>query len=98
MTAEQKLSQTKLARKITGAAHNVARQWNADPDDIEQEMVLADTPDAFAAAVVGLLGSPEQREKLGRAGRRFVEERYDWSVIVPQVEAVYGRWEQTSTQ
>jgi RNA polymerase sigma factor (sigma-70 family) len=41
VTAEQKLSQTKLARKITGAAHNVARQWNADPDDIEQEMVLA---------------------------------------------------------
>ncbi len=59
------------------------------PVQHEREMVLADTPDAFAAAVVELLRSPERREELGRAGRRFVEERYDWSVIVPQVEALY---------
>ena len=55
-----------------------------------REMVLADTPDEFATAVVGLLRSPERREALEQAGRRFVEERYDWSVIVPRVEAVYG--------
>ena len=41
MTAEQKLSEAGLSKRIAGAAYNVARQWNADPDDIEQEMVLA---------------------------------------------------------
>ena len=55
------------------------------------EMVLADTPEAFAGAVIELLRAPERREELGRAGRRFVEERYDWSVIVPLVEQAYTR-------
>ena len=30
-----------LLPRIKGAAHNIARQYNADPDDIEQEIVLA---------------------------------------------------------
>ncbi len=54
-----------------------------------RELLLADTPADFAAAVVGLLRAPGKRVELGRAGRAFVEERYDWRVIVPQVEAVY---------
>ncbi|MBU0704527.1 MAG: glycosyltransferase, partial [Chloroflexi bacterium] len=56
-----------------------------------REMLLADTPSDFAAAVVGLLRAPGQGIELSRAGRAFVEERYDWRVIVPQVEAVYAR-------
>ncbi|RLC91060.1 MAG: glycosyl transferase family 1 [Chloroflexi bacterium] len=56
-----------------------------------REMLLADTPFDFAAEVVGLLRAPEQGAELGRAGRAFVEERYDWRVIVPKVEAVYAR-------
>ena len=30
-----------LLPRIKGAAHNIARQHNADPDDVEQEIVLA---------------------------------------------------------
>jgi len=55
-----------------------------------RELLLVDTPSDFAAAVVGLLHAPERRIELGQAGRDFVEERYDWRVIVPQVEAVYS--------
>jgi sugar transferase (PEP-CTERM/EpsH1 system associated) len=55
------------------------------------QMMLADTPGTFSAAVIALLRSPRRREELGRAGRRFVVERYDWSVIVPRVEAAYTR-------
>jgi len=54
-----------------------------------REMLLTDTPADFAAEVVGLLRAPERGVELGRAGRAFVEERYDWRVIVPKVEAVY---------
>ncbi len=53
------------------------------------ELLLADTPADFAAAVVNLLHTPERGAELGRAARAFVEERYDWRVIVPRVEAVY---------
>ena len=55
-----------------------------------RELLVADTPADFAAAVVSLLHSPERRAELARAGRAFVERRYDWGVIVPQVEAVYA--------
>jgi len=54
-----------------------------------RELLLADTPAEFAAAVVSLLRSPERRVELRRVGRVFVERRYDWRVIVPIVEAVY---------
>jgi sugar transferase (PEP-CTERM/EpsH1 system associated) len=53
------------------------------------ELLLADAPAEFSAAVVSLLRSPERRAELTRAGRSFVEQRYDWRVIVPMVEAVY---------
>jgi sugar transferase (PEP-CTERM/EpsH1 system associated) len=54
-----------------------------------RELVIADTPQDFARCVVELLGDAQRREELGRAGRRFVEERYDWRAIVPRLERVY---------
>jgi glycosyltransferase involved in cell wall biosynthesis len=54
-----------------------------------RELVIADTPQDFARCVVELLGDARRREELGRAGRRFVEERYDWRAIVPKLERVY---------
>jgi len=56
-----------------------------------REMLLADRPAQFAAAVVKLLRQPALRAELGRAGRAFVEQRYDWRAIVPLVEAAYDR-------
>ena len=54
-------------------------------------LLLADTPADFAATVVALLRAPERRAELGRTARAFVEQRYDWRVIVPRVEMVYAR-------
>jgi sugar transferase (PEP-CTERM/EpsH1 system associated) len=54
-----------------------------------QELVVADTPAEFDAAVLALLRDPERRARLGRAGRRFAGSRYDWRVIAPQLERVY---------
>jgi sugar transferase (PEP-CTERM/EpsH1 system associated) len=58
----------------------------------DQELVVADTPSEFAAAVLALLRDPERRALLGRAGRRFAGSRYDWRVIVPRLERVYETW------
>jgi sugar transferase (PEP-CTERM/EpsH1 system associated) len=54
-----------------------------------RELLLADTPVDFAAAVVALLRAPERRAELGRVARAFVEQHYDWRTIVPRVEAAY---------
>ena len=55
-----------------------------------RELLVADTPLEFARRVVELLRSPGRREELGRAARRSAEERYDWRLIVPKLERVYG--------
>jgi glycosyltransferase involved in cell wall biosynthesis len=56
-----------------------------------RELLLADAPADFAATVVALLRAPERRAELGQTARAFVEQRYDWRVIVPRVETVYAR-------
>lgn len=53
------------------------------------ELLLADTPVDFAATVAALLKAPEWQEELGQAARAFVEQWYDWRVIIPRLEEVY---------
>lgn len=55
----------------------------ATPDE---HLLTADTPEAFAAAVVHLLRDPEARRRIGAAGQRFVRAHYD---IAPAI----ARWE-----
>jgi len=47
----------------------------------EQNTLIADTPEAFAAAVLRVPRDDELRERLGRGGRALVEQRYAWEVI-----------------
>jgi len=54
-----------------------------------RELCIADAPTEFAQWVIELLDDAPRRERLGQAGRRFVEERYDWRHIVPKVEELY---------
>jgi glycosyltransferase involved in cell wall biosynthesis len=46
-------------------------------------------PDAYAAAIIGLLTDPARRRRLGAAARRTVEDEYRWERVVDQVEATY---------
>jgi glycosyltransferase involved in cell wall biosynthesis len=51
------------------------------------EIELADTPEAFAARVLALLGDPARRHALGTSGRDLVERRYSWPVIAQAFES-----------
>ncbi len=42
------------------------------------DIVLADTPDAFAASVAELLGSKDERRRIGCAARHTFEESFTW--------------------
>jgi glycosyltransferase involved in cell wall biosynthesis len=54
----------------------------------DEHLLLADTPRAFAAAVLRLLDDAALRQRLGAAGRALAQ-RYDWRAIVPRLEQVY---------
>jgi glycosyltransferase involved in cell wall biosynthesis len=47
----------------------------------ERDLLIADRPADFAAAVLRLLQDPALRETLGRNGRQAVKARYDWQMI-----------------
>ena len=52
----------------------------------EENILIADAPDAFAQDVVRILQNPALGEHLRENGRRWVQKRYDW-------RRVYGRWD-----
>jgi glycosyltransferase involved in cell wall biosynthesis len=43
----------------------------------------------MAEAVVAILADEERRQRIGTAGRRYVEQHHDWSKIVAELEGVY---------
>ncbi len=60
-----------------------------------QELLIADTPDAFADAVLHLLVDDEatlaKKQQMGKSARAFVEARYGWQQIIPKLEALYRK-------
>jgi polysaccharide biosynthesis protein PslH len=56
-----------------------------------KEVVVGDTANDVAAAIVELLGDAERRATLSEAGRRAVEERYDWRPIAQRFTELVQR-------
>ena len=56
-----------------------------------QELLLADSPENFAKAVLELLNDSARAAAIGQAGHAFAQAHYDWSVIIPRLEAVYEK-------
>ena len=56
-----------------------------------ENILIADTPDTFAQAVVRVLKDPALGERLRQNGRRWVEERYNWRRVYARWDEVYSR-------
>jgi glycosyltransferase involved in cell wall biosynthesis len=54
-------------------------------------VLVADDPRELAERIVKLLGQPALRERLGREGRRFVEEHFDWERSARRLEQLCQR-------
>jgi len=78
LAMEKALVSTSLGCEGLGATHG-------------DELLIADTPDAFAESVIALLRDPLCRQELGRRARSFVEGRYGWPALAPRLEALYAR-------
>jgi len=55
----------------------------------EQHLLIADSSDDIARAVVRLVKDGELRQRLGLAGRELVEKQYTWNRVGEQYEALY---------
>ncbi|MBA3468458.1 MAG: glycosyltransferase [Herpetosiphonaceae bacterium] len=55
----------------------------------QHSAVFAETPAAFAAAIVQLLSDQAVRARIGAAGRRVVERDYDWRQVGARLAALY---------
>jgi glycosyltransferase involved in cell wall biosynthesis len=55
-----------------------------------ESVLIADTPQTFADAVMRLLRDAALREKLTRNGFDLVKSKYDWSVIGRRAEEIYA--------
>ena len=55
----------------------------------DHEVVIANDLPSLVAAVLGLLGNPQARIRLGTAARRLMEERYDWRRCLAPLETLY---------
>ena len=54
-----------------------------------ENIVIADSPEAFAQATVRLLQDPAEGQRLGQAGRLWAEEHYNWRVTYKLWDSVY---------
>jgi sugar transferase (PEP-CTERM/EpsH1 system associated) len=52
----------------------------------EQDILIADTPEAFANAVVRLLADRNLRDELGRAARDLVVQKHSWASVAQHFE------------
>jgi glycosyltransferase involved in cell wall biosynthesis len=52
-------------------------------------MILADTPQAFADAVLNILSEAETATKIGRKGRKWVVESHAWERSATQIATIY---------
>jgi glycosyltransferase involved in cell wall biosynthesis len=65
-----------------------------DAED-EKHLLVADEPEEFADAVITLLKDKDLGRALARQGRCLVEEKYDWQVVLPKLEALFVSLAQT---
>ncbi|MET0500644.1 MAG: glycosyltransferase [Candidatus Binatia bacterium] len=54
------------------------------------DILIADDAERFAEQIDALAKSPETANRIGKAGRRLVMEKYDWRVCLRGLERLYG--------
>jgi len=56
-----------------------------------REVLVADSPEEFARAVLHLLRNPALQDHLAEHGRILAQKKYDWRVVLAKMDAVYQK-------
>jgi glycosyltransferase involved in cell wall biosynthesis len=68
-----------MAMEVPVVTTSIAAAGLRVDDEPELPVLVADEPGEFAACLARLLRDPEERARLAREGRRFVEDHFVWS-------------------
>ena len=68
------------------ASRSAAAALTAQPG---RDLLLGDTPDQLAAAIIALLDDPARAAAIGAAGRAYVEREHGWDRAVARFEGLY---------
>ncbi len=52
----------------------------------EKHVLIADTPNDFAQAVISILRSPEKAQELGHNGRQLILEKYSYQEVFTNLD------------
>lgn len=71
-----------IAADIPGVSENITKENGLlfRPRDV----------DSLAESIITIISDDEKVKRMGEAGRKLVEERYDWDVIAEQVSKLYS--------
>ena len=86
-------SRLKILEALAAGKAVVSTSVGAEGLDLDsgKHLVVADDPREFVEKVIELLDSPDERRRLGEAGRLRVIESYDWANIAKSLEGVWLR-------
>ncbi len=84
--------QNKVLEAMALATPVVAARQAARALRVEEgcDLLLAEHPQEYAAAILSLLDDPQRAAALGAAGRRYVEQHHAWEVAVERLERAYA--------
>jgi len=54
-----------------------------------KHVLVEDTPEDFAQSTLSLLADPALAAQLAQRGRKLVEEKYDWQVVLQRMDSLY---------
>jgi polysaccharide biosynthesis protein PslH len=83
----------KIVEAMAKSKAIVSTRIGAEGIDVthDRNVLLADSPAAFAEQVVRALSEPELTRKLGEQARILAEERYAWTAVVGELVRFYER-------
>jgi len=54
----------------------------------ERDLLVADEPEDIALQVIRLLSDERLRKRVGRAGREYVLQRYNWDLVLDRMQTI----------